>query len=256
MAKGARWVRLSVDWSSSDWLAELPFDVRSCWPLLLCYVKTNGVGGECSVRKPATLARLWDAPERAVSALIDAAIEEGAVIVTDETLHVVKWADYQDDVASRVRRHRDHKRENQSDSVENEPDVTLPKRVVTNVTDVTADRDIDRDKDKDKKRENTRVPRLDPLGIVDLLPETHRTPEVVECLRLYEKHRIENKWRPWKESTRHERAKQWGALPPEVLVQAVRKSIENGWQGIFPERIPKPPPSPADRKRQLLGEVA
>lgn len=146
----ARWIRVNLDWSSSDWLVVLSSEARLCWIEFLCHVKQNGSKGSVAKRHPLTLARKWGVGEESVSQMLRAAEADGAITVTEQDWIVEKWREYQGDDAERMRNWRAKNREKSDDS---EPSVTVTKRnVARTIRDVTVDIDIDVDNDNKRKK--------------------------------------------------------------------------------------------------------
>ena len=109
-----RWIRVNTDWDDSTWLADLPWDVRACWLVVLCHVKVNGIGGICKEPNVKRMAASKDVPVTALRAVIKAAVDHGALRTLEGRWEVVKWREYQkDDMtnAERQKRHRELKKE-------------------------------------------------------------------------------------------------------------------------------------------------
>jgi hypothetical protein len=109
-----RWIRLSVGWNDSDWIATLEPASRLAWIHLLCDVKAKGARGGMKVMPPKLAARRWDVPVKAVERMLDAAKSEGAIAEVDGVWEVTKWKKYQHDetAAERMRRYRERSKPN------------------------------------------------------------------------------------------------------------------------------------------------
>jgi hypothetical protein len=106
-----------------------------------------------------------------------------------------------------------------------------------------------------------------PVGDVEALPSNLQTTEFNDAWAAWEKHRAEIR-KPLKPTMRAEQLKQLAAWGPTKAVLSLRKSIQNGWQGIFePDQKPgataaSPPPligqksDPYERVRQRQLEEA
>jgi hypothetical protein len=114
----ARWVRLNVDWDGSEWLAALPWHVRAAWPVILCYIKREGRDGKAKTPILSRLAGGHDIPLEVITALSNAAIENGALIVADGHWIIAKWDVYQKPDATNADRQKRYK-ERQSASNRN-----------------------------------------------------------------------------------------------------------------------------------------
>lgn len=144
MASGSRWLRISLDWSTSDWLIILSAESRLCWIEFLCYVKQVGTFGTVAKRHPLTLARRWGVGEESVTQMLRAAELHGAITTQDEQWVVAKWTHYQGNDAERMRLSRSTKTP-KCDEVE--PSVHERSGTFTNVQDVRVDTDTDTDTD-------------------------------------------------------------------------------------------------------------
>jgi hypothetical protein len=93
----ARWpsIQLYVGWEDQLWLMDLNGTAAGCWPRLLCYVKTSGVGGRCRARPASLFVRRWRVPIEDVQSLIDAAIASGNLLLDgDGDWAVADWQQY------------------------------------------------------------------------------------------------------------------------------------------------------------------
>lgn len=111
MSAPGRWLRLDVTWEESAWLDALPGESAGCWPRVLCVVKRDGVMGRCKSPSTEVLARKWRVSERAITALLDAAVQDGALSVEGGEWVVTNWATYQEADRTRnerQRRYREH----------------------------------------------------------------------------------------------------------------------------------------------------
>jgi hypothetical protein len=106
MSAKAQWLRLSVNWSDSAWLAALPWEVRAVWVEILPIMKKLGRGGSMTKIPLGRLAGMKDIPVQYVEAFMSAAIAAGAIEDDGESWTIVKWKDYQPDDATRVDRQR------------------------------------------------------------------------------------------------------------------------------------------------------
>lgn len=90
-------------------------------------------------------------------------------------------------------------------------------------------------------------------------PDSFEASELSQALQRWERYRKEKRLSPWTPSTIESKRKSWGKYPVATIVAAIDQSIDQGWQGIFPEKIQpngKPSPNPFDRKDQLMGGAA
>lgn len=109
----ARWIRLNIDFHLSSWLVTLSAEARLAWVMLLCYVKSNGIGGAAKEIDSLTASRLWFVGEESVRQMLIAADKSGALRTVDGEWQVVKWKQYQGDetAADRQRRFKERKKE-------------------------------------------------------------------------------------------------------------------------------------------------
>ncbi len=112
MSAPGRWLRLDVTWEESAWLDALPGEAAGCWPRVLCVVKRDGVMGRCKAPSTEVLARKWRVSERAITALLDAAAQDGALKILDGEWVVTNWAVYQEVDRTRNERQRKHREHN------------------------------------------------------------------------------------------------------------------------------------------------
>ena len=113
----SRWIRLDVSWDESDWLFDLSGAAAGCWPRLLCMIKRDGVRGQCKAPSLRVLASKWRVAVTEVEELIDAAVDDGALEVTEDDEWIVTgWEEHQGDPAGkdRTRRHREKKAEQET----------------------------------------------------------------------------------------------------------------------------------------------
>ena len=89
-----RWIRLDCDWEESAWLDALTGQAAGCWPRLLCWVKLRGKGGRCKAPDPSVLARRWRVNRQSVDELIQAALEDEAIVIEGDELQVTNWRRY------------------------------------------------------------------------------------------------------------------------------------------------------------------
>lgn len=114
MSAKAQWLRLSVNWSESEWLNALPWEVRAVWAEFLSRVKSMGRGGVMAKMPLNRFAGLTDIPIKYLEAFFEAAIQSGAVIDDGETWTVAKWGDYQpDDATAAIRKRNQRERQKQ-----------------------------------------------------------------------------------------------------------------------------------------------
>ena len=212
----ARWFRLDVAWHESKWLAALPWSSRSVWPILIGYVKANGMKGRCRAPIVARMAAGHDIPTECVEECVRAAFDHGAIREDAGFWIVDKWDEYQspDDSKERVSRFRNKKKQG----------VTTKKR---SGNAVTPSRDTDKDRDIDKN------PPQPPKGFDALSLEL--PPSVSsEIWSSWVKHRKEIKHPLTEETVR----KQLAMLAAKSQANAmIEQSIREGWTGIFELKI-------------------
>lgn len=108
----ARWIRLDVGWSSSDWIGELRPPSRLAWIELLCYVKSHGVAGTVPLPSTAILSRLWDISRNAIDEMISGGMADGAIVFDGRDCLITGWGDRQMDkkAAERMRAYRERQK--------------------------------------------------------------------------------------------------------------------------------------------------
>lgn len=81
-----------------------------------------------------------------------------------------------------------------------------------------------------------------PIDLFPMLAEPMQTDELREALEDWTLMRKELRHRPWVEVTVKTHLRQWHEVGPESLVRAIRKTIMNGYMGLFlePRRLPVP----------------
>lgn len=124
MSQITSWFRLNVDWHESEWLAELPWEVRAVWPIVLGHVKQNGRGGICRQPITARFCAAYDIPVTVVTALCNAAERDGALRIFDGNWEITHWEEYQQEDptnADRQRRFREKKRAEKAKSEPEQP---------------------------------------------------------------------------------------------------------------------------------------
>jgi hypothetical protein len=107
------WLRLDVDCGSTGWTGDLSMEQFGCWIKLLQSAKVGGEKGKIPasrftegwLRRNETTREVWDA-------MIQAGVEDGAIVVTDGEIKITNWPKYQQDPnnAERVERYREKKK--------------------------------------------------------------------------------------------------------------------------------------------------
>jgi hypothetical protein len=138
-----RWIRLDVSWEDSPWLDALDGAAAGCWPRLLCLVKRDGLRGRCKRPDPGVIARRWRVTRDAVTALEDAAVQDGALTIENGEWVVTAWSTYQEPDATAAVRQRRHRADKSRLSPLRRDTVTTPSRRDT-VTDRESRRDPSR----------------------------------------------------------------------------------------------------------------
>ncbi len=107
MAAPRRWIRLDMDWDDSEWLLELDGYSASLWPRVLCWIKKSGIKGRCRAPSLKVLAARWKVSQTTVAKLVDAAVEDGALVIQKDEWVVANWDRYQEpDPTANVRKAR------------------------------------------------------------------------------------------------------------------------------------------------------
>jgi len=162
VAKESRWLRLNVDWDDSPWLFTLSEGSQLAWIKFLCYVKSLGTSGRVRALEPLIASRKWGMGEESVSKMLQAGVNDGAIIVENGYWVVVNWSKYQgrdETNAERQKRYRESRREPDGPQKEASNAVTSNGTVTdSNAVTLSRDRDsdIDRDNTKTKTTQQTR----------------------------------------------------------------------------------------------------
>lgn len=93
----SRWIRLNIDWHTSDWLVVLSAESRLAWVQLLCHMKAQGYAGRCKAINPLVAERMWFVNEPSIRQMLQAAEQSGALIVADGAWEIPKWKEFQGD---------------------------------------------------------------------------------------------------------------------------------------------------------------
>lgn len=119
-----RFVAVSLDCFTTEWIYALPNEAQLAWIRLLIHVKQTGSKGVIRALSPRIAAQQWGISAQAIEHLIGAAKEAGAIIEEEGKWTLVNWANYQlDGAAERMRRYRE--RQKDADGDDPESDVTL-----------------------------------------------------------------------------------------------------------------------------------
>jgi hypothetical protein len=138
MASGGRWFRVNTTWSQSEWLADLAPAGRLAWIELLGYVKAHGYNGRVRHVTRNIFSRRFSIPKEDVSAMLDAAQGDGALLLVDGDWVITGWVEHQGDptAVERVRRSRERQKEPEN--------VTRNRRNVTVLTATETETETDR----------------------------------------------------------------------------------------------------------------
>lgn len=104
-----RWLRLDVSWDDSPWLFVLSAASQLAWIKLLCHVKRDGSQGRCKALAHVVAAKRWGVGEEDVQKLLQAAVNDGALVIEDGAWTLSNWDKYQEQdhgAAERMRRMR------------------------------------------------------------------------------------------------------------------------------------------------------
>lgn len=108
-----RWIRLDVDWDSSEWVYGLSDRAQLAWIKLCCHAKKSGQAGHVRALAPKVMAGQFRTTVRAVEEMLKAAQEDGALKVVDGNWVLTNWRKYQPKdrtAADRKKRERDRKK--------------------------------------------------------------------------------------------------------------------------------------------------
>lgn len=114
----SRWLRLNIDWDDSPWVFTLSPECQLVWIKLLCHVKRDGAGGKVKALAPLVAARKWGVGEESVVKMIQAGINEGAIVFDGKTWRISSWDKYQgSDPTNAERQRRYRKNRNKTEEV-------------------------------------------------------------------------------------------------------------------------------------------
>lgn len=204
----SRWIRLNIDWHTTDWLVVLSAESRLAWVQLLCHVKAQGYAGKCKSVAPQVAERLWFVNEPSIRQMLQAAEQHGALVIDGDHWQVMKWRDYQGDETNATRQNRFKSARKGNGGNGEVTEVTLTET-------------------KTKTKTET-IPPLPPWG--DLPPDFHES-----CER-WAAYRRRSRLKPWADITWNAQKSKWGSAAE--FSSAVTAAIENGWQGLFPVSHP------------------
>ena len=206
----SRWIRLDTGWSSSGWIAALPPESRLCWPELLCYAKAHGIAGRVKALAPPVAARLWSVTRDAVTTLVTAAKEDGALLEEDGEWVITGWGTYQGDPTAPDRSRRYRQRQH-NDGPEPPPETVTP--VTRDVTPVTTTVTVTETMTETEESKNTRTTGRDNGG-------QPYPPEFEAAWRLYPRREGGN---PKKAALKAWAARMREGIPPGDLLEATRR---------------------------------
>lgn len=92
----SRWLRLNIDWDDSPWVFTLHAELQLAWIKLLCHVKRDGTGGKVKALAPLVAGRKWGVGEEAVTKMLQAGVNDGAIQSEDGYWIITNWAKYQE----------------------------------------------------------------------------------------------------------------------------------------------------------------
>lgn len=131
-----RWIRLDISFDDS-WLYCLSAESQLAWIKLLCHVKRDGIKGSAKALGIIVAAKKWGIGEESVAKMLQAGVNDGAIVIEGGQWVIANWREYQDPdptAAERMKRHR----ESQKTTIE--PATVTPvtrNKGVTPVTTVT-----------------------------------------------------------------------------------------------------------------------
>ena len=105
----ARWLRLDLTWSASEWLVSLTPAARLAWVELLCYTKAYGMKGTVKALGVGAASRLWGIGPDDITSMLEAAKRDDALACDEDDWRVENWAQYQEidpTAGDRQRRYR------------------------------------------------------------------------------------------------------------------------------------------------------
>ena len=89
--------------------------------------------------------------------------------------------------------------------------------------------------DQNKGEESEPIPLNTTDHFVSLLPEAHRTSAMKEAVREFFAMQDENEYRKWQYTAMKNNAAEYGSYPVEIVIDALRHSTNNQYQGVFPK---------------------
>jgi hypothetical protein len=241
MSADARWVRLNVVWDGSVWLAALPWPVRAAWPLILCYVKREGREGRVKAPIAQRFAGGHDIPVEVITALSNAAIENGALIVEDGHWIIANWDVYQKPDPTNAERQKRYKQahagsnanNNAQETPDNAPVTPLPCHATeTETVTITSPNGEGAPEGATSGKKPARSE-----FFIGLFPPEYHTAELKAAVSSNFKMRREKKKAALTETTLRARAAEWtGNFTPSEIETAFREATLGGWDGVFPKK--------------------
>lgn len=204
-----RYLKLNANWMESEWLIVLSAEARLAWVQLLCYVKTNGIGGRVKAKPIIIFAQQNFMGEESVAQMIRAAKIDGALIEEDGVWIMQNWAVHQGDETNAERQRRFRSKQNDGDS--------------NGCNALRNGSNTEEKRGEERKGDNP----LTPKGEVwECLP-----PEFHLSAKVWAAYRKQLRVKPWLEITWKSQVKKFDG-DSERFANAVEYTIAQGWQGL------------------------
>lgn len=220
MSADSRWVRLNIDFDDSPWVFTMSAEGQLAWIKLLCHVKRDGRGGKVRALEPLVAHRKWGVGEEHIVKMLQAAVNDGALVIEDGKWCLSNWSKYQETDSTAAERKR---RQRAKDS--------------------HAGHDMSRRDNRDDCRvteteTETYNPQTPKGELVELLPEPLRTDRVRKAWASYCEHRRGLRVRQYSEKGLESLAKRLSHLSESQICALIDEVISRNWQGIDPSLLP------------------
>jgi phage-related minor tail protein len=182
----SRWIRLDIDWDSSEWLHPLSAGARLAWIELLCHVKRSGIKGRVRIPSLKVLALQWNIPSAEIEEMLDAAADNDSVRFDSESWTITAWATFQNPEATRRQKWRELARtQEESDPVSRDSLGSVRESLSRDIdTDIDTDSDREKERRKEEREEGKEREenKILPLSSQDLTARAARPFNIHECL--------------------------------------------------------------------------
>lgn len=223
MSKGqTRWVRLPVDCFDEEWICDETNDVKIAFVSLLFYAEmVTTRGGTFRRLADTVMARKIGVTSDTYESLIAASKKaQSRLTFADDAITIHDWDTFHPTSAKRQAAYRERQ------------DAVLP--FDCDKSDVTSSQEkTEEEKTEEEKGKGASRP-VKSLEFFNLLPETHRTPEMLDALEGNFKMRTERKMGGLGEKATRDRVAEFSTFTPQEVIEALKTATKCQWKGVFP----------------------